>query len=200
MDILMDRFDPRQRDKVDYIAFLREVAPSRRRSNKTSTSKAEKAADRLRMMIRQRAVAMKGNLRDPFRHFAQRRSKLDIRDFEEGMKKLEFRLSNRECEDVFNLIDLRRTGKIRFSDFAMFVSGSRYTDAEDKLRMLITRCTRLGRGCNLKKVPKTGYSMTGTSQLEISVMLCDAGYSLSNAVQDLVPLTQMEMTVSHRSF
>jgi Ca2+-binding EF-hand superfamily protein len=152
VDIVMDRFDPGRRNKVNYVAFLREMSPSRRGSTSGGAPKAEKAADRLRMMIRQRAKSMKGNLRDPFRHFAQRRSKFDVRDFEEGMRKLEFRLGRRECEDVFNMIDVRRKGKIRFSDFAMFVNGARYTDAEDKLRMLITRAARdWDGGRNLKK-------------------------------------------------
>eukprot|EP00946_MAST-07B_sp_MAST-7B-sp1_P000763 g763.t1 len=152
IDKLMDRFDPGSRNKVNYVAFLREMSPSRRGSAAGGAPKVEKAADKLRMMIRQRARSMKGNLRDPFRHFAQRRSKFDIRDFEEGMRKLEFRLGRSECEDIFNMIDIRRKGKVHFSDFAVFVHGSRYTDAEDKLRMLITRAARdWDGGRNLKK-------------------------------------------------
>ena len=50
------------------------------------------------------------------------------------------------------MIDIRRKGKVHFSDFAVFVHGSRYTDAEDKLRMLITRAARdWDGGRNLKK-------------------------------------------------
>ena len=206
ISVLMDRFDPKNRDKVDYIAFLREVAPSRRRSQTSSSSKIEKAADQLRMMIRQRAVAMKGNLRDPFRHFAQRRSKFDIRDFEEGMMKLEFRLSKRECEDVFNMIDIRRTGKVRFSDFAVFVSGSRYTDAEDKLRMLITRAARdWDGGRNLKKAFRRldtrddGY----ITARDFRDAMRDAGFDLTKReAEDLVLRfdTNGDDRVSYREF
>ena len=68
----------------------------------------------------------------------------NFRDFEEGLRKLNFSksLGRSGQEALFNMIDANKNGKVRFSEFAMFVSGSRYTDARDKLRMLITRAAR----------------------------------------------------------
>jgi Ca2+-binding EF-hand superfamily protein len=148
---IMTRFENSSNGMVNYEEFLREMSPSRRRRNGIS-NQTDKAADRLRTMIRQRAKSMNGNLRDPFRHFAQRRSSFALRDFEEGLRKLEFKLKRQETEELFLLLDVTKNGEVRFSEFSMFVTGTRYTDAEDKLRHAITRMARdWDGGRNLKR-------------------------------------------------
>ena len=76
---------------------------------------------------------------DPFRHFAQRRSSFKLRDFEEGLRKLEFKLRNNEVNDLFHILDRSNTGEITFSNFSIFVNGTRYNDSENKLNYLITK-------------------------------------------------------------
>jgi Ca2+-binding EF-hand superfamily protein len=136
---------------VRYNAFLRDMAPSRRHSTSGASGGATsggadslgRSADRLRTMCRTRARAKDGNLRDPFRHFARSKTSFDLRDFKDGVSKLNLNLNNRRVvEELFQLMDQHHNGKVRFSEFAMFVTGSRYTDAEDKLRSLITRMAK----------------------------------------------------------
>ena len=115
------------------------MAPSRRGSTITSESDTWRAADKLRTMIRTRAKDKNGNLRDPFKHFARSKTSFDNRDFKDGLLKLSLDFSRSVIEELFQLMDHNQNGKIRFSEFAMFVTGSRYTDAEDKLIAIITR-------------------------------------------------------------
>ena len=62
-----------------------------------------------------------------------------MRDFEEGLRKLEFKLRNNEVNDLFHILDRSNTGEITFSNFSIFVNGTRYNDSENKLNYLITK-------------------------------------------------------------
>merc|ERR1712100_865293 len=80
-----------------------------------------------------------GDLRNPFTHFAKEKSSFSRRAFGKGLRKLEMDLDLRVEDDLFDLIDANKNGSVKFSEFSMFVHGSRYTDAEDKLRWLISK-------------------------------------------------------------
>lgn len=190
MNQVLRRFDPLDKGTVDYVEFLREISPSRRSHNNISNTTI-KAADRLRNMIRQRCKDMDGNLRDPFRHFAQRRSSFRLRGFEDGLRKLEFKLNLDEIKDLFYLLDIKKNGEIRFSEFSMFVGGTRYTDAEDKLRHAITKMARnWDGGRNMKRaferIDRDGKGYITARDFEDAIRDCGFGDVTKRDAKELV--------------
>ena len=78
MDAVMTRFDPDNTGRIRYSDFLAVVAPQAQK--REVDNQVQKAADRLRTMVRQRARSKNGSLRDPFQHFSEKRHLSTLRN------------------------------------------------------------------------------------------------------------------------
>ena len=140
---LVKVLDSEKSGKIDYLDFLRRFSPMQSRPHTLPDNAALlRDADKLRLMITHRARAKRGNLRSPFKHFALQKREFDQNDLADGLEKLAFNITPRETRTLFKMMDHNGDGKVTFSEFCIFVRGSRYYEVEDRLRLEITRNAR----------------------------------------------------------
>ena len=82
--------------------------------------------DRLRTMVKDRASDGRFGIVSPFKHFdRENRGRISRRDFEDGLRKLDFDLSSSDVRDLIDYFDINGDGiKYRFSSFVDTIEGS----------------------------------------------------------------------------
>ena len=137
MDAVMTRFDSENTGRVRYSDFLSVVAPQAQK--RQVDKEVQKAADRLRSMVKQRAHAKKGSMRDPFQHFSVKKSSFNSAELFEGLKLLNIELTADKVNILFEMMDKNSDGKVTYNEFKLFIGDSHYHDVENRLRANITR-------------------------------------------------------------
>lgn len=124
----------RRRSPISYEEKLGNLSSSESGSgSETSDSEDRKSvslslqrqADRLRELVKKRSQQKNNSLTDPFNHFSVRKKYFDKNMFREGIKLLDFDLSNKEAYKLFKMIDKDDTGKVYMKHFTEFVHSTK---------------------------------------------------------------------------
>jgi len=108
------------RDRLDYGAFIKAVAPNHASSIKNDV---DAAITKLKKLVSARARDK--NFKDPFLHFDElKQGWFNARSLQVGLGMLRIKLNEEKTQLVFEAMDMNNDGKIDFQDFEEFFIGS----------------------------------------------------------------------------